>query len=197
MPSKGDYKSSEWTWITTYTDKKFYLFGDDPEEIDLIDIAHATGMIVRYTGHVREFYSVAEHQVLVSKILEKWGCSIKAQLVGLFHDATEAYLCDIAAPFKGELKGYYELESLIWARIAAKFGLPEKMPPEVKLADWTALFIEAHHLINGDHTQWMGWQDHGMATQQFMKDYPGVKPMCYEPKAAKQLWLGRYEELSV
>lgn len=66
---------------------------------NLEDIARALANICRFNGHV-DFYSVAEHAVRVSKILEENGYDKMTQLIGLHHDDTEAYLGDIPSPQK-------------------------------------------------------------------------------------------------
>jgi len=195
MPGEDDSFKGH-VWITTFTDRKFHLYGDDPDDICLEDIAHATGNLCRYTGHVREFYSVAEHMVLVSNIIRAYGGSLMEQREGHMHDATEAYLCDIAAPFKAELGKYYELEAMVWKRIAAKYGLPEVHSPIVKTADWTALFIEAKHLVVADHTKWKGYDLHGPAAEDFMINHPEIVSVGHNPKSAKTLWLDEYKRLN-
>jgi len=81
--------------IVTYTGKPFDLLDPQPEMVCIEDIAHALAHICRYTGHVREFYSVAQHCVLMTN----------ADLPGdplqrLLHDSAEAYIGDIARPWK-------------------------------------------------------------------------------------------------
>ncbi len=57
----------EGSWIQTYTGICFNPFLPDPKDITLEDIAHALSMMCRYNGHTKEFYSVAEHCVIMSK----------------------------------------------------------------------------------------------------------------------------------
>src|SRR5262249_40410739 len=59
------------------------------------DIAQGLAHECRFNGHVREFYSVAEHCVRVS-----WLVPQAFALEGLLHDASEAYLKDVPSPLK-------------------------------------------------------------------------------------------------
>lgn len=49
------------SWIQTYSGQRFDPINPDPAAIRSVDIARALSMVCRYTGHVRRFYSVAEH----------------------------------------------------------------------------------------------------------------------------------------
>ena len=53
-------------FIQTYSGIEFYPLDPRIEEVKLLDIAHALSNICRFTGHCNEFYSVAQHSVLVS-----------------------------------------------------------------------------------------------------------------------------------
>ena len=55
-------------------------------------------MKCRFNGHCSPFYSVAEHSVRVSWLLEQQGK--RQALWGLMHDAGEAYLPDLGGPIK-------------------------------------------------------------------------------------------------
>jgi len=57
-------------WIQTHSGKRFDLLDPAPEMVDVGDIAHALGMICRFTGHCSRPYSVAEHCVWGSIVAE-------------------------------------------------------------------------------------------------------------------------------
>jgi 5'-deoxynucleotidase YfbR-like HD superfamily hydrolase len=104
-------------WIQTFTGRQFWPLDPRPEDIELLDIAHALANKCRYTGHTRSFYSVAQHSVLVSEIVPAadahWG---------LLHDASEAYLPDVARPVKRELAGFQEIENRLMGCVAERDG---------------------------------------------------------------------------
>ena len=83
-------------WIETYCGKKINPFDPHPEDIKLLDIAHALSMKCRFVGHCRSFYSIARHSINVYNYIE----SPALRVWGLFHDAAEAYFVDIARPMK-------------------------------------------------------------------------------------------------
>ena len=69
------------SWIQTYTGIKFDALNPKPKMIDIVDIAHALSMTCRFNGHVKNFYSVAEHSYYVSQLAPKG-----YKLCGLLHD---------------------------------------------------------------------------------------------------------------
>lgn len=116
------------------------------EDIDIVSIAHSLSQQCRWTGHSSQFYSVAEHSILVSMMVPG-----EYKLEALLHDASEAYLSDLARPVKkapglGEV--YLQAELALESAIAEKFQLsPPPMSAEVKYADEQMLRREAHQLI--------------------------------------------------
>jgi hypothetical protein len=133
----GDY-------IQTFTGKRFWPLDPRVEEIDIHDIAHALSNQCRYTGHSVEFYSIAEHSVYVGAY-----CPNEYHMWGLLHDASEAYICDVARPLKHreEFSFYREIEANIMRVIAEKFNLPFPEPPIVKEIDTQCLTAEAPQLM--------------------------------------------------
>lgn len=168
--------------ITNPSQGNLHLYGEDPDEIRIEDIANALGNQCRFTGHMRpgSWYSVLEHECDVSNIVRLMGGTIMDQFCALMHDTSEYGLSDIAAPFKRELLAYYDKEALIWKRVAAKFGLPEKLPDIVKEADWRALFIEANQFVVPGRLDlirtWVGADDHLQNALDMHYDMEGLPP---------------------
>ena len=67
-------------------------------------------------------------------IVQHMGGSLENMLQALMHDATEAYLSDIAAPFKDELVNYRTLEGRVAARIFERFDIDPNFPKIIKNA---------------------------------------------------------------
>lgn len=142
MPEEYVVDSS--AWILTYTGRQFFPLSPRPEDIDINDIAHALSLICRFTGHVKWFYSVAQHCVLASQIVPK-----PHALAALLHDASEAYLCDLARPVKSQpiMSPYCEADRRLEAAVMQRFGV-DIYAPEVKLADLCLLFTERRDLMH-------------------------------------------------
>lgn len=120
-----------------------------PEGIFWADIAHSLSNQCRFTGHTRSFYSVAEHCCHVADIIKMAGLD-DLLLTALMHDASEAYLADIARPIKhtegfGEV--YLATEAGLERVIADVFGLTYPYPPEIKDADNAMLAQEIKQLM--------------------------------------------------
>lgn len=139
-------------WIQTFSGKRFTPTNPNPDSIVIQDIAHSLSMQCRFSGHVKRFYSVAQHSVLVSYL-----CNNEDSLWGLLHDATEAYLIDIPRPLKrsGKFDAYLEFEKNMQTAICRRFGLIDKEPPSVKKADTILLATEARDLMSPLRDDWI------------------------------------------
>ena len=51
------------SYITTYTGKHFDPIQPEPGLFDLTDISHALSLLCRGNGHMKHFYSVAQHSI--------------------------------------------------------------------------------------------------------------------------------------
>lgn len=153
-----ELKRDRGEWFVTVSGRRVFVCDPRPEDIDLGDIAHALAHVCRFGGHCNPFYSVAQHSVHVSEILEEVDqpaldippapySSQYLALVGLLHDATEAYVGDVIRPLKLALDRYQEIEARWWLAIATHFRLPWELPPLVKYADLRALATERRDLL--------------------------------------------------
>ncbi len=146
----------------TYSGTLFYPLDPRPEEVHLADIAQALSNCCRWTGHVRQFYSVAQHAVMVSEIVE--AVAPHLALAALHHDSAEAYLADICSPTKQflwlhyenyagvqQVDSFHEVEDRVEAAIFKALDIPALMPGDravIKAADRAALRLEAEHLMH-------------------------------------------------
>lgn len=143
-------------WIQTFTGRKFYPLAPRPEDIVIEDIAHALSMSCRYNGHVRRFYSVAEHCYLVSSYVQHVAPdNYEQQLLALLHDAAEAYLADVPSPVKPQLVGYRAAEERCEQAIATAFGLPSlAKTPLIHDIDTRIRIDEVKELMSHDVDRW-------------------------------------------
>ena len=153
-------------WFQTFTGKLVEAENPTPNMIDIQDIAHALSMTCRFGGHCRDFYSIAEHSVLVLRygklppnVSKSSLHGIIARLALLLHDAAEAYVGDIITPVKNLLRDFGPLERKWAEAIEKKFELPNvlSLPGEyVKDADRAILSQEVAALFSPVAPEW--WQ---------------------------------------
>lgn len=174
-------------WIQTYSGGRFWPLEPRAEDVRVEDIAHALANQCRFAGHVRRFYSVAQHSVLVSCV-----CDRADRLWGLLHDAPEAYLCDLPRPVKYEprMAIYKEVEKKLEAAIVEHFGLTPGEPASVKAADRRLLFTERRDLL--PHLEWES-DSWGMGLEG--EPLP-VAIIPWTPEHAEKMFLKRYRELT-
>ena len=109
------------SYITTYTGKHFDPIQPEPGLFDLTDISHALSLLCRGNGHMKHFYSVAQHSIACAEEAKARGYSARVQLGCLLHDASEAYLSDVTRPVKKDLDYYLKVEALLQDRLWAFF----------------------------------------------------------------------------
>lgn len=141
------------SYILTHTGRKFYPMQPHFLDVDIVDIAHALSQQCRFTGHTKEFFSVAQHSISVACQFH-WGRDPLLALVGLLHDAPEAYLADVSTPVKHALTNYEDIEAGLWRAIAERFDLPAHWLHFVKHADLVALATERRDLMPYHHEEW-------------------------------------------
>ena len=149
------------SWIITRSGRKFDLLDPKPQDVILGDIVYSLAHQCRFTGHVRQFYSVAQHSYLASHAIGKLPGLIigeerrMLELEALLHDAHEAYCGDISSPLRAALVDKTgELESIIWGidrAVRQRFGLPTTPSPRVGQADLVMLSTERRDVLAAAH----------------------------------------------
>ena len=167
--------------INTYTGRPFWPLEPHRSEIVIEDIAHALSLTCRFRGHCSVFYSVAQHSILVSS-----ECPDKYALVGLLHDAPEAYLADLPDPIKRLMPDFNAAEKRIWAEINIHFKLGyNTIPQDVQEADKQAFKLEFRTLMAGDPPKGL----------HLVKDPNESTLIPLGPEAAELAFLNRFQQV--
>ncbi|EOH6333337.1 TPA: HD family hydrolase [Citrobacter koseri] len=170
------------SFIQTLSGKQFNYQDATIDDIEIEDIATALSHICRFAGHLPEFYSVAQHSVLCSKLVPE-----EFAFEALMHDAAEAYCQDIPAPLKALLPDYRRIETFVDGLIRFKYDLPLTQSAIVKYADLTMLATERRDLDIDDGTQWPILE--GIPTSDIIQIIP------LRPGQAYGLFMTRFNEL--
>lgn len=117
--------------------RRLDLLDPTPMDIEIQDIAHGLSFVARWNGQTHgDFpYSVAEHSLLVLRIFEsiKPKARVGERMFALLHDAPEYVIGDMISPVKHAVgSGYEDLDERLAAAIHVRFGLPAKIPADLK-----------------------------------------------------------------
>lgn len=156
-------------------------------EINIHDIATALSYNCRYNGHCNTFYSVASHSIAVSKELKRLGYSPRIQLIGLLHDASEAYICDIPRPIKPFLTNYEiiekNLQDLIYLKFLGSFCTKNEQEI-IHKSDIDIYYKECELFINNN--DFVG---------EYTIDINTIKPEAEEPSITKEKFIEQFYRL--
>jgi uncharacterized protein len=186
--------------IQTFSGEAYDFVDPDPNTVKMVDIAHALSNMCRFAGHVSRFYSVAEHCVRVSEILEAQGHSVFIQQAGVLHDGHEAYVWDCPRPFKPLLGDAFEefADKADEVIVAAFFPMDTSTKwfhcEEVKTADDMMLIAEAKVLMHHGPEHWAAWQKRYQHVDTPPLD---LGSLGWPPYLAKQKFLSRCADLGL
>jgi hypothetical protein len=132
--------------------RRLDLLDPSPLDIEIEDIAHGLARVARWNGQTLgdHAFSVAQHSVVVEEIAAHLRPELapRWRLAALLHDAPEYVIGDMISPFKAALGlDYRTFEERLEAAIHLRFGLPARIPAEIKAliktADRASAFFEA------------------------------------------------------
>jgi hypothetical protein len=178
----------EESWVQTYNGVQFRPFAPHPSAILIEDIAHSLSMQVRWNGHLKVFFSTAQHCVNVSHHVPP-GC----EFWGLMHDGDEYIVGDMCSPIKCFMQEFREVEDGIAHAIRTRFNIPydEYIRAEVKKIDtWMAFQEGRTHLKHPELIDF--WQ---IREPDYTPSVPlDLRP--WTPKQAKRRFLARFREIT-
>lgn len=148
----------EGSWLATSSGGMWSIDAPDARDVHLVDLAVGLSRTCRYNGQIREdadFYSVSEHSVLMTGWAWENGfiATRSEALAFLFHDASEAFLGDVATPLKAMLPGFREIEDRSQAVIMEALGVSgdvatrlqtdiKRVDTRIRLDERAALILE-------------------------------------------------------
>jgi hypothetical protein len=206
-------------YMGTATGGRVFILDPTRSDIRLFDLAMAQARVCRFGGHLdwelAGTYSVAQHAVLVSYLLERDArarggertargrlearCGARElALAGLFHDAAESVLGDVPSPLKWLLgEAYAALERRWELEIFTRYGLANALawrdgvrglPAAVKAADKRAFELECWDLLTPRA------RARALPGMTERPEGPTILPL--NPERAAVAWLRRYWELT-
>lgn len=183
-----------------FSGRFFWPLDPRADEVDIDDIAHGLSNECRYAGQCLDYYSVAEHSVIVSLYVERAARDagmaedvvIAWALEGLLHDAPEAYIGDIIRPLKylPLFAPYLEVETSVDGVIREHFARWLRPTAEsarlIKLVDNRILTDEIGSLINDPDMDYV---------RRKFGDPLGAVIACLSPNQAEHVFLTRFAQL--
>jgi 5'-deoxynucleotidase YfbR-like HD superfamily hydrolase len=137
-------------YVSTFQGNRFFLTNPHIDDVAIEDIAHGLAYQCRFNGQTKEFYSVAQHSLMVMSLVP-----VEHQFSALLHDAAEAYLGDMVKPLKNLFPEFSVIEARVMEIIGHRFGLDlAHLDPSIKQADWIALATEKRDLMPHSVESW-------------------------------------------
>lgn len=105
-------------YVSTCSGQRLYLLAPSASQINIDDIAQGLACQPCYCGQTSQFYSLAQHSVLVAGLVPA-----QQRLAALLHDAVSAYLGNLPRSMHQLLPGYALIEARVVAAIRECFAL--------------------------------------------------------------------------
>jgi 5'-deoxynucleotidase YfbR-like HD superfamily hydrolase len=125
------------TWQRMLSGRRLNLIEPSPLDVEIHDIALGLARNTRWNGQTsgEHGWSVAQHSLFVVEIMQRQHPETPSWvlLAGLLHDAPEYVTHDLITPLKAAVGDVFrEIEARLAAAIHLAFGLPPKLPREIK-----------------------------------------------------------------
>ncbi len=151
-----------------------------PSDFQPEETGRTLAYINRYAGQYGA-YSVAQHAVLVARVLKAMKCNALIQLAGLHHDDTEAVTNDIPQPVKSICIGLQDLEAALQDCVNIRY-MVDVAGTEVRTADHIVFYSEVQKLVPPD-AQWM----YDCSPSKYILTWGSIRPWGPEESFAKYM----------
>ena len=181
--------------FTTHSGINIPILDFNINHVKFEDIAHGLSNLCRYGGQCSKFYSVAEHCILVSLMIELLSPIKDLRKTGLLHDASETYLVDLPTPVKILCPGYQIIEEKFENTIFEAFGLKYGFRnPIIKECDRRMYLIERSVLLPGYAHRNEDTDFHQTVAKSFNDQ---LKIRFLSPEDAKRAFIDRAKEIGI
>lgn len=176
-------------YIDMFSGAIFHPLDPSPEEILVEDIILGLANTSRYNGGTSDFYSTAQHCVIMSYIAEE-DYGLEMARAALLHEVGEVYCGEIVKPVKDQIPDFERIECPITRIAFEKFGLdPDLWNCEaIRKLDMLMVAIEYRDLRENCDLHKMG-----------CAHYPDPDPeIIIDPLSPKRAWVAfwkRFAEL--
>lgn len=186
------------SWLATASGGTWSIENPQEDQVHLVDIAAGLSRTCRYAGQISEdveFYSVAEHSVIMTSWAFREGVvrTRSEALCYLLHDGSEAFFGDMTTPLKALIPDFRAMEDRAQGVIFRAFGLSDdlvrSLKPDLKKVDTRVRIDEREAMILEpalSASREMLWrQDPGLRPL-------GVRPLLLSPGEARQAYLSAF-----
>ena len=167
-------------YVSTFSGNRFYPLEPRIDRVAIEDIAHGLAYQCRFNGQTREFYSVAQHSLIVASLVPA-----HLRLAALLHDAAEAYLGDMVKPLKVLLPEFAAIEDKVTALIAEAFAIDFSEYGPIKRADLIALATEKRDLMPHSAERWAYLDDVRALPEPIVAMSPGQAKQAFLDEFAR------------
>ena len=132
-------------WMVTYSGQKFWPLDPRADEMRIVDVAHHLAMMPRFGGACKSHYSVAEHCVIGSHLVQP-----EFAFEFLMHDAEETWAPDMINPIKHHSvagERYSVIGQGIDRVVRMKWNLPACQSSAIKRIDAALCEVEKRQVF--------------------------------------------------